>query len=91
MTWAQNYDPFGNGLLSALVAAVPVVVLLGAIGLFHVRAHIAALMGLCAGLAVAVLAFGMPIGLALRAAGFGAPMGCCRSAGSCSTSSSCIS
>ncbi|KFG91929.1 L-lactate permease [Sphingobium herbicidovorans NBRC 16415] len=75
MIWAQNYDPLGNGLLSALVAAVPVVVLLGAIGLFHVRAHIAALMGLGAGLAVAVLAFGMPAGLALRAAGFGAAYG----------------
>ena len=75
MIWAQNYDPFGNGLLSALVAAIPVVVLLGAIGLFHVRAHIAALMGLGAGLAVAVLAFGMPAGLALRAAGFGAAYG----------------
>jgi lactate permease len=75
MIWAQNYDPFGNGLLSALVAAFPVVVLLGAIGLFHVRAHIAALMGLGAGLAVAVLAFGMPAGLALRAAGFGAAYG----------------
>ena len=75
MIWAQNYDPFGNGLLSALVAAIPVVVLLGAIGLFHVRAHIAALMGLGAGLAVAVLAFGMPPGLAVRAAGFGAAYG----------------
>ena len=75
MTWAQNYDPFGNGLLSALVAATPIVVLLGAIGLFHVRAHIAALMGLGAGLAVAVLAFGMPAGLAVRAAGFGAAYG----------------
>ncbi|MCP1469282.1 lactate permease [Sphingobium sp. OAS761] len=75
MIWAQNYDPFGNGLLSALVAAIPVVVLLGAIGLFHVRAHIAALLGLGAGLAVAVLAFGMPAGLALRAAGFGAAYG----------------
>ena len=75
MIWAQNYDPFGNGLLSALVAAVPVVVLLGAIGLFHVRAHIAALMGLGAGLAIAVLAFGMPADLAVRAAGFGAAYG----------------
>ncbi len=75
MIWAQNYDPLGNGLLSALVAAIPVAVLLGAIGLFHVRAHIAALMGLGAALVVAVLAFGMPAGLALRAAGFGAAYG----------------
>jgi lactate permease len=75
MIWSQNYDPLGSGWLSALVAAVPVIVLLGAIGLFHVRAHIAALMGLAAGLLVAILVFGMPAGLALRAAGFGAAYG----------------
>jgi len=75
MVWSQNYDPLGNGWLSALVAAVPVIVLLGAIGLFHVRAHLAALVGLAAGLLVAILVFGMPAGLALRAAGFGAAYG----------------
>ena len=31
MHWQQNYDPFGNPFLSTLVAALPVVVLLGAI------------------------------------------------------------
>lgn len=75
MTWAQNYDPFGNGWISALVAAFPVIILLGAIGLFHVRAHMAALIGLAAALIVAIVAFGMPPGLALRAAGFGAAYG----------------
>ncbi len=75
MIWPQNYDPLGSGALSALVAAMPIVVLLGAIGLFHVRAPVAALMGLATALVLAILVFGMPAGLALRAAGFGAAYG----------------
>ena len=42
MIWSQVYDPFGSMLLSTSLAAVPVVVLLGAIGIFEIRAHIAA-------------------------------------------------
>ena len=48
MTWTQIYTPLGNLYLSALVAAIPVVVLLGALAFFHVKAHIAALIGLVA-------------------------------------------
>ena len=75
MTWSQNYDPFGSVLLSAAVAAIPVLVLLGAIGLFQVRAHIAALMGLVAAVIVATAIFDMPTGLAMNAAAFGAAYG----------------
>jgi len=75
MVWSQVYDPFGSSLLSTLCAAIPVVVLLGGIGLLHMRAHVAALLGLAAALAVAILGFGMPVGLAARAAGFGAAYG----------------
>ena len=39
MTWTQNYTPLGNLFLSALVAALPVIVLLGALAFFHVKAH----------------------------------------------------
>ena len=60
---------------STLLAAVPVVVLLGALGLFHMRAHVAALMGLVSALCVAVGAFGMPVGLAFATAGYGAAYG----------------
>jgi len=50
--WPQVYEPVGGPVLSTLLAAVPVVVLLGALGLFHMRAHVAALMGLFSALCV---------------------------------------
>ena len=73
--WSQVYNPLHSILLSALVAAIPVVVLLGAIGVFHLRAHIAALLGLIASLCVAVLAFGMPLKMSLITAAYGAAYG----------------
>jgi lactate permease len=73
--WSQIYDPFGSMLLSAAVAAIPVFVLLGSIGFFEVRPHFAALMGLAAALAVAILAYGMPAQMAGMAALYGAAFG----------------
>jgi lactate permease len=73
--WSQVYNPLHSILLSALVAAIPVVVLLGAIGVFHLRAHIAALLGLIASLCVAVFAFGMPLKMSLITAAYGAAYG----------------
>lgn len=73
--WAQVYDPFGNMVISTAVAAIPVVVLLAAIGLFEIRAHIAALLGLAAALAVAIFAYGMPAPMAAMAAVYGAAFG----------------
>jgi len=73
--WSQVYDPFGNMLLSAAVAVVPVFVLLTSIGLFEVRAHFAALLGLSTALLVAILAYGMPPAMAGLAAIYGAAFG----------------
>jgi lactate permease len=76
MTWTQNYTPVGGSLLlSTLLAAVPVVVLLGLLAFFHVRAHIAALIGLGVALAIAVFAYGMPARMALMSAVYGAGFG----------------
>ncbi|WP_198120273.1 L-lactate permease [Massilia rhizosphaerae] len=71
MVWQQIYDPFGSMALSTLLAAVPVVVMLAALGLFHIKAHIAAALGLGAALLVAVLGYHMPVAMAGKAALFG--------------------
>jgi lactate permease len=73
--WPQVYDPLGSPALSTLLAALPVVVLLGALGVFRMKAHTAALLGLASALAVAVVVFGMPARLALATAAFGAAYG----------------
>lgn len=74
-TWSQVYDPAGSMVLSTILAALPVLVLLGAIGIFHVKAHYAALLGLAAALLVAILVFGMPVGMAAMSAVYGAGFG----------------
>lgn len=73
--WPQVYDPLGSPALSTIAAALPVVVLLGALGIFRVRAHLAGLLGLAASLAIAIGLFGMPAPMAIAAAGFGAAYG----------------
>ena len=75
MTWLQHYDPLSNVLLSTLVAALPVVVLLGAIAWLEIRIHLAALLGLGVALAVALFAYKMPVVTALASAGYGAAFG----------------
>ena len=75
MTWTQNYNPLGNAPLSALVATLPVVTLLGLLAFWHVRAQIAALAGLLVAAAVAIVVFHMPAQLAGAAAGYGAAFG----------------
>src|SRR5580658_857209 len=76
MHWTQIYTPVAGSLaLSALVAALPVVVLLGLLAFGHVKSHWAALSGLAASLAVAILIYGMPANLAGLAALNGAAYG----------------
>jgi lactate permease len=68
MVWQQIYDPFGNMIISTLLAAVPVVVMLVCLGFLHIKAHIAAGLGLISALLIAVLGYGMPAEMAGKAA-----------------------
>jgi lactate permease len=71
MVWQQVYDPFNNMVVSTLLAAIPVVVMLVALGFMHIKAHIAAGLGLAAALVVAIFAYGMPVDMAGKAAMYG--------------------
>ncbi|GAC1517355.1 MAG: L-lactate permease [Gemmatimonadaceae bacterium] len=75
MAWSQNYDPLHNPVVSTLLAAVPVVVLLGSLAVLRLKAHTAALLGLVAALAIAIGVVGMPADMAVRTAAFGAAYG----------------
>jgi lactate permease len=74
--WQQNYTPLGGSLpLSALVAALPIFVLLVLLGVLRKPAWLASLSGLGAAAAVAAGAYGMPWGKLGAAAAYGAAFG----------------
>jgi lactate permease len=75
MIWQQVYDPLNNAVLSTLLAAIPVVVLLGGLAFFHIAAHWAAILGLISALVVAIGVYGMPTNMALSSAFYGGLFG----------------
>ena len=64
MTWTQVYDPLGHWWLSALVAALPIVVLFTLMVGLHVKPHWSALAGAATAILVAIVVFQMPAALA---------------------------
>jgi len=75
LPWIQAYDPLGRPWLSTLAAALPIVLLLAALGILEWRAHRAALLGLIAALGVSIGVFGMPAKTAIATAVYGAAYG----------------
>jgi lactate permease len=73
--WVQRYDPMQHWWLSTMLAALPFVVLICALGVLRIKAHLSAMMALLTAFAVAILAFHMPVPLALLSAMFGAGYG----------------
>jgi len=73
--WSQGYDPTGHWQLSTLIAALPIVVLLGAMAILRLKAHVAAIAGLITALLAAIAVFHMPARLAFTAAAYGAGYG----------------
>jgi lactate permease len=74
--WQQTYTPIGDSLgLSALVAAIPLVVILFLLAVARRPAWIAASAGCVTALLVAVFVYGMPAVLAVNAVAYGAAYG----------------
>ncbi|WP_328645096.1 lactate permease LctP family transporter [Amycolatopsis sp. NBC_00348] len=75
MTWIQDYQPAGGLWVSALLAALPIIVLLVALGVVRLSAHLSAALALVTALGVALLLYGMPAGLAFDSAAMGVVFG----------------
>lgn len=76
MPWIQTYTPLGGSLgWSALLAAVPLVVIFICLAVVKMKAHKAALLAVGSALAIAVSLWGMPAKLAGLAFGQGAAFG----------------
>jgi lactate permease len=75
VTWTQVYDPTGHWWLSTLIAALPILVLLGLLAGLRVRAHLCAVAGAATAVIVAVFAFKMPAVLAVSSFLYGSAFG----------------
>jgi len=75
VTWNQNYDPLGYWWLSTLIAALPIIVLLGLLAGLKVRAHLCAVAGAATAIIVAIVAFKMPALLAVSSFFYGSAFG----------------
>jgi len=75
VNWTQVYDPLGHWWLSTLVAALPLVVLLGLLAGLKVRPHLCAIAGAATAVLIAILVFHMPYQLATSSFFYGACFG----------------
>lgn len=88
--YQQVLDPIAHSLAwSAMVAAVPLLLLFILLGALKVTAWVASLVSLAISLLIAILVYGMPVGQALLAGTEGAAFGFFPFCGSSSTPSGC--
>ena len=74
-SWLQNYDPLNNAFLSTVLAALPIIILLGSIALFKIKIHFAALLGLLIAILVALFVYRMPVSAVSATTVYGAAYG----------------
>jgi lactate permease len=74
-TWLQNYNPLGHWFLSALVAAVPLLLLFYLIAVRRTFAPLAAFYAAVAAMLIAVVLAGMPVQLAVTSFVYGGAFG----------------
>lgn len=67
MKWTQIYDPLGSIGLSALIAAIPLFILLYMLGVRRSKGHHAAFLGVASAVVIAIAVWQMPAGLAISA------------------------
>jgi len=75
MQWTQIYDPLGHWWLSTLVAALPIIVLLGLLAGLKVKPHWCAIAGATTAVVVAIVFFKMPPMLAGLSFSYGVAFG----------------
>ena len=74
--WQHNYEPIAGSLgISAVFAAIPIVVLFLMLGVFRKPAWMSAMSALASALLVSLVVYGMPAQLALVSAIYGAAFG----------------
>jgi lactate permease len=75
MAWTQVYDPMNNLALSALLAAIPIIVIFYLLAIRRTPGQIAGAIAMTSAVLVAIFVYKMPAGLALTATGMGALYG----------------
>ena len=74
--WSQSYTLFGRGLaVSAVIASLPILILLFLLGVRRKPAWFASLFALLFALVIALFAYKLPPPLTFSAAGYGAAFG----------------
>ena len=75
MAWTQVYDPVVSEVVSACIAAIPLVILLYMLAIKRAKGHIAALAGLASAFIIAILVWRMPVITAISSVGLGVANG----------------
>ena len=75
MAWTQVYAPVVSEVVSACIAAIPLVILLYMLAIKRAKGHVAALAGLASAFIIAILVWRMPIVTAISSVGLGVANG----------------